>query len=71
MSPAMTMPAPKRKIAVWLLIGLGCLLLVAANAHLVYIAVTSQPECVAHIRHGEGDAMHDRFSAARSSCSPP
>ena len=25
-----------------------------ANSHLVYMAVVSQPECVAHLRQGEG-----------------
>ena len=28
----------------------GLLLLAGANAHLVYVAVTSQPDCVAHVR---------------------
>ncbi len=65
-----TMTAPKHKAAVWLLVSLGVLLLIAANAHLVYVAVTSQPDCVAHIRHGEGSGSGERFGAARSSCSP-
>jgi len=70
MKSALTMPALKGKAAILLLVGLGLLLLVGANAHLVYVAVTSQPDCVAHIRHGDGDAARDRFSAARSSCLP-
>jgi hypothetical protein len=49
---------------------LTLLLLVVANGHLVYVAMTSQPDCVAHIRHGEGNGAHERFSAARSSCTP-
>jgi len=32
------------------------LLLVGANAHLVYVAVTSQPDCVAHARQGDTGA---------------
>jgi hypothetical protein len=41
-----------------------------ANAHLVYMAVVSQPDCVAHIRQGEGASKDGKFSAARSSCTP-
>jgi hypothetical protein len=70
MSRALTIPAPKRKLAIWLLVCIGLLLLVAANGHLVYSAITSQPDCVAHVRQGEGKATHQRFSAAKSSCTP-
>ena len=41
-----------------------------ANAHLVYVAMTSQPDCVAHVRPGEGSGQQSRFSAAKSSCHP-
>ncbi|MGA7212546.1 MAG: hypothetical protein WBX78_27215 [Pseudolabrys sp.] len=61
---------PRRKVAIWLLVGFGLLVLVVANGHLVYVAMTSQPDCVAHVRQGEGNGMHDQFSAARSSCTP-
>ena len=53
---------------VWLSVGLGLIVLAAANAHLVYVAVTSQPDCVAHLRQGEGNGTTS-FSAATSSCS--
>lgn len=62
--------APKRKAAIWLLAGLGLLILAAANGHLVYVAMMSQPDCVAHIRQGEGGDANGSFSAARSACSP-
>ncbi len=42
-----------------------------ANAHLIYVAATSQPACVAHLKHGQGDATRGQFSAAVSSCAPP
>ena len=58
----------KIKSVIGLLIAFGLVFLAAANAHLLYVAVTSQPECVAHVRHGEGNASS--FSAAVSSCSP-
>ena len=44
--------------------------ILAANAHLVYVATTSQPACVAHLRTGGGSAERVQFSAAQSSCSP-
>jgi len=55
---------------VWAAIAAGLLLLLIANSHLVYMAITSQPECVAHLRQGEGDPKQGKFSAARSSCTP-
>lgn len=70
MSRVLTTCMPKRKGAIWLLVGLTMLLLVVANGHLVYVAMTSQPDCVAHIRQGEGNGADERFSAARSSCTP-
>lgn len=64
-------PQPARgKITLWLLVGAGLLLLAAANFHLVYVAFSSQPDCVAHVRQGEGVTHTGQFSAAQSSCSP-
>jgi hypothetical protein len=59
-----------RKPVIWLLVGAGLLLVAAANTHLVYVAWTSQPECVAHLRPGESGEGRVEFSAAVSSCSP-
>ncbi len=53
-----------------LLIGLGVVLFVAANAHLLYVAMTSQPECVDHVRGNQASDRSASFSAAKSSCSP-
>jgi hypothetical protein len=62
---------PTRARAIlWLAIGAGLLLVLIANSHLVYLAVVSQPDCVAHVRQGEGSAKDGKFSAARSSCTP-
>jgi hypothetical protein len=58
----------KTRSLVWLAVGLGLFVLVGANAHLLYVAVSSQPDCVAHLRHGEGNGTTN-FSAATSSCS--
>jgi hypothetical protein len=64
------MTASKRKVAIRLMIGFGLLFLAVANGHLVYVAMMSQPDCVAHVRHGEHNGTDVRFSAAGSSCSP-
>ena len=47
----------------------GLLLVAAANWHLVYVAVISQPDCVAHLRAGSAQSS-GQFSAAKSSCTP-
>lgn len=58
------------KPIVKLLIGFGVILFVAANAHLLYVAMTSQPDCVDHVRGGQANDRSAGFSAAKSSCSP-
>ena len=71
MSEAGTATKQTRTTAIlWLTIGTGLLLVLIANSHLVYMAVVSQPDCVAHVRQGEGSAKDGKFSAARSSCTP-
>lgn len=49
----------------WLLITLGLLLFSGANAHLVYVAFQSQPDCVAHLKH---KADEGGYRAAKSAC---
>lgn len=39
-----------------------------ANAHLVYVASTSQPECVAHAKADGSQRAPGVFGAAKSSC---
>jgi len=60
-------PAPRaRRLPLGWLIGLGIVAVLAlANAHLVYVAFTSQPDCVAHLKAADGSGQ---FSAAKSSC---
>jgi hypothetical protein len=58
------------RLALWLLTILGLLGVGAANWHLVHVARTSQPDCVAHVRLGEAGGKNGPFSAAQSSCSP-
>jgi hypothetical protein len=58
------------RTAIWLVVAAGLLLVAGANAHLIYVAVTSQPDCVAHLKLGEGGGQGGMFSAAQSDCSP-
>ena len=60
----------RTRTILWLAVGAGLLLVLIANSHLVYMAVVSQPDCVTHVRQGEGSAKDGKFSAARSSCTP-
>jgi hypothetical protein len=55
-----------RRVALWGLIAAGIGLFVAANVHLVYVAVTSQPDCVPHAKEVGLDGAPLR--AARSAC---
>ena len=45
----------------------AALLVLLANAHLVYVSVKSQPDCVVHLKPGAHDAS-GAYSAAKSSC---
>jgi hypothetical protein len=63
----MTGPRRKRiKLAVVVLVAGGVALFALANAHLVYVAVTSQPECVPHGKAGTPPG--GPLQAAKSSC---
>lgn len=44
----------------------GLLLIAAANAHLVHVAITSQPECVPHLKTSDGSP--GLYRAAKSAC---
>ena len=63
------LPQPGGRWKIGLLVAAGLLLLIGANAHLVYVAVTSQPACVAHVKLGQSTATSGSFSAAKSACS--
>ena len=68
MSRVLSMHMPKQKVAIWLLICIGLLVLVVANGHLIYVAVTSQPDCVEHIREAGSGPPGARYAPAKSSC---
>lgn len=48
------------------LAALSCLLLLGANAHFIYVAYSTQPDCVTHKKSGA--TPEKGFSAAKSSC---
>ena len=49
----------------WVLVSAGLLLLAGANAHLIYVSVKSQPDCIEHAKAaGEGSG----YRAAKSAC---
>ncbi|MEW9807117.1 hypothetical protein [Mesorhizobium marinum] len=47
----------------WVLVPAGLLLFAGANAHLVYVAYQSQPDCVAHVSETGGG-----YRAAKPAC---
>lgn len=55
-----------RKAVVLAMVALGMALLIGANAHLVYVAFTSQPDCVPHAK--EVGVEGAPLRAARSAC---
>ena len=58
------------KTVIWLSVAAGLLLIAVANVHFVYVAVSSQPDCIDHIKRGVAAAAPGRFTAASSSCTP-
>lgn len=58
------------RLTMWGIAAAIVLVFTVANWHFVYVAVTSQPDCVSHLRLGNGNAAQGSFSAAQSSCTP-
>jgi hypothetical protein len=58
--------AKRWRAGAWTIAAAVVLLFAGANAHLIYVAVTSQPACIPHVRLGEPAAPS--FSAAQSAC---
>lgn len=57
---------PRRKrLLIWAAVAAGVTLFVGANVHLLYVAMTSQPECVAHAKEAAGSGG---YAAAKPSC---
>jgi hypothetical protein len=56
----------RRRWTIGLVVLAGLAAVAGANAHLLYVAVTSQPDCVAHVRQGE--ARPGQFAVPKSAC---
>jgi|GEM_PF-1862960 hypothetical protein len=54
-----------KRSLVFLALAVGAILLIVANVHLVQVAVTSQPDCVPHLKSADGEGA---YRAARSAC---
>ena len=48
-------------------IAVALVVVLLANVHLVYAAIRSQPDCIAHLKPGVGGES-GTYSAAQSSC---
>jgi uncharacterized membrane protein len=64
-------PRARPMIGLWVLLAVAAAVFIAVNAHLIHVAIVSEPACLTHLKQGEGDASRGLFSAAESSCSPP
>lgn len=53
-----------RRVVIGIFLGIAAVLILA-NAHLVFVAFTSQPDCVAHLK---APSAAGGFRAAQSSC---
>ena len=56
-----------RAMVIALVVG-GLAVVVAANAHLLHTALTSQPGCVPHIREAGSGPPGALYAPAKSSC---
>ena len=68
LSPAPNARRARAKVVVAIAVAAGIALFALANFHLVYVAVTSQPECVPHAKPGDAAPINGALNAARSSC---
>lgn len=55
------------RTVVWLMVLAGILIVLLANAHMMYVAAASQSACIEHLVGGD-PAEPGRFSAAHSAC---
>lgn len=62
--------APTARQTIGVIAAGAVLMVLAANAHLVYVAMTSQPDCVPHVRQADAGQAGGSYRAAKSSCSP-
>ncbi|ARS29424.1 hypothetical protein [Sphingomonas sp. KC8] len=62
------MRLPRSRLFFLMLAGIALAVVTLANAHLVYVASASQPECVPHARADGARSAPGVFGAAKPSC---
>ncbi|OJY68139.1 MAG: hypothetical protein BGP16_14825 [Sphingobium sp. 66-54] len=62
------MRLPRSRAFFLTLAGIALAVVLLANAHLVYVATSSQPTCVPHVKAGDAASSTTPFSAAKPSC---
>ncbi|HZV17826.1 MAG TPA: hypothetical protein VFF84_03945 [Sphingobium sp.] len=62
------MRLPRSRAFFLALAGIALAVVLLANAHLVYVATSSQPPCVPHVQAGDAASPATSFSAAKPSC---
>ena len=65
---ALRRPGGRRRAVVIALVAAGLALVLGANAHLLYSALTSQPGCVPHIKDADSAPPGAVYRPATSSC---
>jgi hypothetical protein len=56
----------RHRLLIWILVAAGFATFAGANAHLIYVAVGSQPDCVEHSKSLGGDGFE--YRAAKPAC---
>lgn len=54
------------RLLIWFLVVSAVALVVLANAHLVYLAFVSQPDCIGHLK--DASRQPGIYRAAKSAC---
>ena len=62
------MPRGRARRVTLVLVAAGFVALLAANAHLVYVAVKSQPDCVPHSKQAGSGMPGSAYRAASPAC---
>lgn len=60
-----TMARSRKRLLVLTVVVVGGLTVIGANVHLVFVALTSQPDCIPHAKSRGHDGV---FRAAKSAC---
>ncbi|MBB3020809.1 putative lysophospholipase L1 biosynthesis ABC-type transport system permease subunit [Microvirga lupini] len=66
MTEANALKRTRWPLVAWSLAAAVVLIVAVANAHLVYVAVASQPDCVAHLK--QAGSREGAFRAAKPAC---